>query len=125
MISENETTNSCDLFFAQQGHRVDSESAPGWDRCSENAHTQHGEDNAAKDERVFWSRLVDDRRKNACSEHAEDHSCCRADNEQAESPAKGRAEYLALICAQCNTETQFAEPFAHGVRCHAEDSGNG
>ena len=46
------------LFLAQQGHRIDSESALGREGCSENTHTQHCEHDAAKDERIFGRRLL-------------------------------------------------------------------
>ena len=61
---------ACVLLFSQQDHRIDGESVPGGDPGSHQADRQHGQDDAAQHDRVFWRGLIDDVGKHTGGEHA-------------------------------------------------------
>lgn len=44
---------------------------PGWHPGRNQAHTEHGKNDAAKDEWILWRGLIDDERKDASSQYTE------------------------------------------------------
>ena len=48
-------------FIAEQNHRINRKCTSSRDQSRDDANAQHGKNHTAKDDRIFWCRLIHDR----------------------------------------------------------------
>jgi hypothetical protein len=104
---------------------ANGEGTPSGDQGNDDAYAKHSKNDTAEEDRVFWRGLIHDGRKDTGCQYTENHASCRSNGEQRESMSQRCAEHLALTGSKGYADTEFAEPFAEGIRGHAEDAGNG